>query len=276
MPSRISQRSRAVIDVDRSRGPCSCEIRRIREFDGNPPSFRPLNQLRRRPAAFENLFVSFFSGNEGTRMQTTAERRWFWRETEAAPLRRWFLDGDVHKCKAVGGDVRTDAYLADVNQAELGIKLRGSGTGVEIKGLVSVLDNGCHDPPFEGPTELWTRWVSNVLTLTEAPLILVRKRRWLRKFDTVGVTALEVTRNVDPPRRGCTAEYTEISAAGSPMWVTLGFEAFGAIETLADGVRLAAGRMAERKPPAVGPGWRASYPVWLRQWDGATSDRKRA
>ena len=55
----------------------------------------------------------------------------------------------------------------------------------------------------------------------------------------------------------------------------LGFEAFGPIETLADSVRSAARRMAERKPPAIGPGWRASCPVWLRQWDGATSARKR-
>jgi hypothetical protein len=201
-------------------------------------------------------------------MRTTAERRWFWGKTEADPLRRWFLDSDVHHCEAVGGDVRTDTYLADVNQAELGIKLRGSGVGVEIKGLVSVLDDGCHEAPFDSPIELWTKWASDVLSLTHAPLILVRKRRWLRKFDTIGV---EVTRDADPPRQGCTAEYTEVSAQGSPAWATLGFEAFGSIETLADSVRRAAGRMAERKPPAVGPGWRASYPAWLRQWDGAKS-----
>ena len=208
-------------------------------------------------------------------MRTTAECRWFWRKTDAAPLRQWFFDRDVHGFEAAGGNVRTDAYLADVNQAELGIKRRGSGKGAEIKGLVSILGNGCHEAPFEGPIELWTKWVSNVLTLTEALLILVRKRRWSRQFDTVDAT-LEVTGNADPPPQGCTAEYTEVSAEGSEEWATLGFEAFGPMETLADSVRSAAWRMAERKPPAIGPGWRASYPVWLRQWDGATSARKRA
>jgi len=207
-------------------------------------------------------------------MQTTAECRWFWRQTEAGPLGRWFLDGDVHGCEAVGGDARSDAYLADVTQAELGIKLRGSGPGVEIKGLVSVLDNGCHDAPFEGPIELWTKWVSNVLTLAQSPLISVRKRRWLRKFDTIDATVLEITRHVDPPRQGCTMEYTEILAEGSQAWVTLGFEAFGSMETLADSVRRTAGRMVERNPPAISPGWRASYPVWLGQWAGATSDAR--
>ena len=44
-------------------------------------------------------------------MRTTAECRWFWRKTDAAPLRRWFLDDNVHGCEAAGGNVRTDAYL---------------------------------------------------------------------------------------------------------------------------------------------------------------------
>jgi hypothetical protein len=114
-------------------------------------------------------------------MITSAESRWFWWKTAAAPLGRWFMAADIHEYAPGGGHTQ-----------------------------------------------------------------------------------------------GCTAEYTEISVERSPPWVTLGFEAFGPMESLADSVRGTAARLAGRRPPAVGPGWRASYPEWPRQWDGAQSDRNPA
>lgn len=209
-------------------------------------------------------------------MKTSAECRWFWRTTAVAALGQWFIDGDGHECTARGGDPEPMRIWPMTSQEEPGIKHRGTGRGVEIKGLVSVLDSGCQKAPFHGPIELWTKWFSDALTLHGIPLIWVRKRRWLRQFDTTGAEVREVTLNARQPDQGCTVEYTELSTDGSPTWVPLGFEAFGPMESLARSVRRTATLLAARKPPEVESGWLASYPVWLRQWSGANSDRKTA
>jgi hypothetical protein len=210
---------------------------------------------------------------KGLFMKTSAESRWFWRADPAAALGQWFIDSGIHDIEAAGGDIRTDAYLADANQAELGIKRRGTGRGIEIKGLVSLLGTGCDVAPFQGPIELWTKWFCDTLRLDGAPLILVRKRRWLRQFDTSGAAPRQIALNSDELKQGCTVEYTELSGDGIAPWVTLGFEAFGPMEGLAGSVQRTAAWLASRRPPAVGPGWQASYPVWLRQWGSAQSGR---
>ena len=128
-------------------------------------------------------------------MRTSAESRWFWRQDAAARLGAWFLDSGIHDIEAAGGDVRTDAYLIDPNQAELGIKRRGTGPGAEIKGLISLLGSGCHAVPFLAPIELWAKWFSDTLTLEGLPLLLVRKRRWLRQFDTRGTAIRQIAVN---------------------------------------------------------------------------------
>lgn len=204
-------------------------------------------------------------------MKTSAESRWFWRKDAAAALRQWFIDSNLHDIEPAGGDIRTDAYLADANQVELGIKRRGTGPGVEIKGLVSLLGSGCDVPPFQGPIELWTKWFCDTLTLEGAPLILVRKRRWLRQFDASRSALRQISLNAGELKQGCTVEYTELSGDGIAPWVTLAFEAFGPMESLAESVQRTAARLASRTPPAVGSGWQASYPVWLRQRAGAQS-----
>jgi hypothetical protein len=84
-------------------------------------------------------------------MEASAELRWFWQGAEPAALQQWFSDAELHDCAAGGGCLRTDTYLFDPQQAELGIKLRGNKTGVEVKGLVAVTAEGCRDPlPEEG------------------------------------------------------------------------------------------------------------------------------
>jgi hypothetical protein len=206
-------------------------------------------------------------------MKTSAESRWFWRRDAAAALGQWFMDGKIHGTEPAGGDTRTDAYLAGANQAELGIKRRGTGPGVEIKGLVSLLGSGCDVPPFQGAIELWTKWFCDSLTLDGLPLIEVRKRRWLRQFDTSTPAPRQINLNAGELMQGCTVEYAEVSGDGIVPWVTFGFEAFGPMESLAESVQRTAAWLASRKPPAIGPGWQASYPVWLQQWDAARSGR---
>ena len=205
-------------------------------------------------------------------MEVSAEFRWFWQGAEPAALQQWFSDAELHDCAAGGGCLRTDAYLFDPQQAELGIKLRGNKTGAEVKGLVAVIAEGCRDHPFRGPIQIWSKWTSEALSLTNAALILVNKRRLLRTFDTAGPEVREIALDAQErpingdrlPEEGCNIEYTQISVEGSPPCVTLGFEAFGALDAVAANLRRTTARLAMRRPPALVGGWRASYPTWLR------------
>ena len=86
-------------------------------------------------------------------MQVSAEIRWFWKGVLPPELLVWFQRAERHSCAGGGGSVRTDAYLRDARQSELGLKLRGGKKGVEIKGLVAVIADGCQASPFIGPSK---------------------------------------------------------------------------------------------------------------------------
>jgi hypothetical protein len=191
-------------------------------------------------------------------------------------LQQWFSSTEHHECAAGGGCPRTDAYLADPQQAELGLKLRGNKTGVEVKGLVAVIAERCRDRPFVGPIEVWSKWKSEALCLTNAALILVNKRRFLRKFDSAGPEVREIALDAEElpingerlPEEGCNIEYTQISVEGSPPWITLAFEAFGVLDAVAANLRRTTAILSMRRPPAFVGGWRASYPTWLQRFAG--------
>ncbi len=70
-------------------------------------------------------------------MQLSSEIRLFWFNNKPEALERWFLDQDIHRFSAGGGKRRTDVYLRDASQIELGIKTRGEKPRVEIKGVGS-------------------------------------------------------------------------------------------------------------------------------------------
>lgn len=205
---------------------------------------------------------------EVTDMQVTAEIRWFWQDAGPPRLKEWFTGTRFHPVAAGGGDFRTDTYLRDPQQAELGIKLRGNQPGVEVKGLVAVLDGACSDVPFTGSIEMWGKWTSARLGLPNAEVLAVGKRRWVRRFATGGAQVREIALDVaeELPAEGCNVEYTEISVEGFPSWVTLGFELFGPFETIVPGLRRAVAEVSRRRPPALADAWCASYPVWLQRF----------
>lgn len=105
-----------------------------------------------------------------------------------------------------------------------------------------------------------------------AALIAVSKHRWLRKFGINGGQVQEMTLNgqelpIDKDylsAEGCDVEYTEISIDGSSSWVTLGFEAFGTLDTIVANLHRVTAHFSRRHPPPFGKAWRASYPVWLQ------------
>jgi hypothetical protein len=205
-------------------------------------------------------------------MEVSAELRWFWHGGGPSALAEWFCDDGRHGCRAGGGRWRGDDYLRDPRQPELGIKRRGGGTGVEIKGLVAV-GAEVSAVPFAGRLEVWTKWTSSSLALPDDATVRIEKRRRLRKFDTSTgsptETALDENEAPLAPvtgtlERGCIVELTEVQLRDrGDVWWTLGFESFGRLTTVEDDVRLVAATLAARNPPGL-DGWsRASYPEWL-------------
>src|ERR1700749_1517176 len=127
-------------------------------------------------------------------MQVSAEIRWFWQSSPPPGLDHWFCESGAHSFPAGGGaEVRTDRYLREVGQTELGIKLRGDNNqGIEIKGLISNSAGLLSLDPFSGLIEVWVKWTAKSLSLNSRPLIVTEKLRRLRKFDTTGPSISEI------------------------------------------------------------------------------------
>jgi hypothetical protein len=207
-------------------------------------------------------------------MRVTTEIRWFWPFHPPAGLENWFRQPDRHGCAAGGGGTRQDQYLLDPTQTELGVKHRAGMAGVEIKGLVAVLEARLDTPPFAGRIELWTKWGFAPLSLNEGATIVTAKQRWLRTFDTTGPHPVEIAlgRDEQPlelhrsvPVRGCNVELTKVSLPRDDVWWTLGFEAFGTIGTVVNDLRAVVVVLSAREPPSLGQAQPASYPVWLQE-----------
>jgi hypothetical protein len=206
-------------------------------------------------------------------MLISAEIRWFWKDTKLSDLQRWFCESDAHSFAAGGGKPRTDQYLRDPQQVELGIKHRGEATGVEIKGLVMLTPETITFGHLCGSTEIWGKWNTTTLKIDSLSVVTVRKRRWLRKFDTVSEVPVEIAldANEQPikerrlPQEGCNVELTRLDFPHLDEWWTLGFEAFGTFERVRHSLRSAAQTIITRRPPEPPDAILASYPKWLAE-----------
>src|SRR5258707_15624969 len=114
-------------------------------------------------------------------MLVSAEIRWFWKEDLPPGVEAWFRRG---ACGPGGGKLRTDEYLVDPMQHELGLKKRDGGRGIEVKGLVALRAKTA--APLDARVQIWSKWTSDSLTIDHLPRVVVRKIRWLRKYDTEG------------------------------------------------------------------------------------------
>ena len=199
-------------------------------------------------------------------MLVSAELRWFWRNALPDGVDAWFRQGSI---PAGGGTSRSDEYLVDTRQTELGLKKRGGGAGVEIKGLVAV--RGRAPAPFDGAIQIWSKWTSHVLTIDRLPRVVVHKTRWVRKFDTSGprLTEIELDENerprdanVEPPERGCQVEIVALRLDSGEAWGSVGFEAFGDLATVEDSVQRTAAHLAATIS-GFPRGLELSYPAWL-------------
>ncbi|MEF8703657.1 MAG: hypothetical protein V5B32_10460 [Candidatus Accumulibacter sp. UW26] len=205
-------------------------------------------------------------------MHVSAEIRWFWREQPPEGFKDWFLSIVVHEVMVGGGSTRVDRYLIDPEQSELGLKARGGKTGIEVKGLVAVAPDGLNTPPFAGPIELWGKWTSEALQFGSLSTRSLEKQRWLRTFDTALASPVEIPLDSEDqpldghilPTQGCNVELVRIRLLPKgDTWWTYAFEAFGALESVANSLRMVASVIADRQPPPLGRPLVASYPAWL-------------
>jgi hypothetical protein len=200
-------------------------------------------------------------------MFVSAEMRWFWQDDCPADLRRWF---DETPPAPGGGELRTDQYLLLTDESEISIKRRGENPDVEIKGLVVTLTN---ERGFFAPhVELWCKWRIQASALEITDKMIVRKVRWLRTFDASGVAIVEVPLHLNErplsgaalPQQGSNVEVTKIVLDGDPrQWWTLGFEAFGDLDSAPCNLRRTVEFPVSRSFPLPASGEFLSYPSWL-------------
>ena len=205
-------------------------------------------------------------------MQNTAECRWFWKSSRTSfEFLHWFRGPAENGIAAGGGKKRDDCYLRDTRQTELGIKIRGGGEGVEVKGLVGICGEPLQEGIFRGEVELWTKWTTTALELKPFRVIPTAKVRSLRTFEMVEGGAKEIRLDAEErptdretsPETGCNVECTEVTLENRDVWHTLGFEAFGPRDALPAFLRRTAAVMAARSPDLPPAAIMMSYPRWL-------------
>jgi hypothetical protein len=197
----------------------------------------------------------------------TAEARWFYQDECPANLHLWF-------CASVpapgGGNLRIDEYLRQPCSSEVSIKMRGGGSGFEIKGLIAVLKNEA--VPFAPYIELWGKWRLQASALKITERTIVRKLRWLRTYDASRDAIVEIPLGVDEkpvnrqplPPQGVNVEIAKIEAAeDTGLWWTLGFEAFGDLDSARGSLQKTVQFLLDRSFEVPRSGEFLNYPRWL-------------
>ena len=202
-------------------------------------------------------------------MFVSAEIRWFYPDKCPANLHRWF--GEMSPAPG-GGKLRIDEYLSQTNQSEVSIKKRGGRPGVEIKGLIAV----CRSElvPFAPYVELWCKWRLQASALEMTKRMIIQKTRWIRIYDTSGAAIVEIPLQADEkplngqplPRQGCNVEISKIQIAEEPrQWWTLGFEAFGDLDSAPGNLLKTTQFLIAHSFPLPICGEFLNYPSWLAQ-----------
>jgi len=202
-------------------------------------------------------------------MFVSAEIRWFYPDECPTNLHRWF--GEMSPAPG-GGKLRIDEYLSQTNQSEVSIKKRGGKPGVEIKGLIAV----CRSElvPFAPYVELWCKWRLHASALEMTKRMIIQKTRWIRTYDTSGAAIVEIPLQADEkplngqplPQQGCNVEITKIQIAEEPrQWWTLGFEAFGDLDSAPGNLLKTTQYLIAHSFPLPLCGEFLNYPSWLAQ-----------
>jgi hypothetical protein len=200
-------------------------------------------------------------------MQPSMEVRWFFEGQIPAEVVKWFHASD-HAPQ--DEPERIDVYLALPDTDDLGVKLR-AGKNVEVKrrlagvGVVDVW------PGSEGYLEKWAKWSYPLDPNGKRPdvgqpigsWLEVKKHRWTRKFEVMSGAIAEVDA-ASLPDEGCNLEIGELVLLDK-HWSTVGFEAFGQLDTVEANLRLALAHVhKDHDLPRLPLAHSYAYPRWLR------------
>ena len=204
-------------------------------------------------------------------METTLEVRWFDLGRPPDVLTRRFDD-----LGAPGPQSRTDTYLAAPGTDDLGIKLRERGDAFEVKLRQHDFGEAKLAAGAAGNLERWQKWSYPVagtdcrasrLGLPGESLIEVEKNRRMvtYRLSPDGSVTLVDERTGD----GCSVELTRLVVRLREWW-SLGFEAFGSQDRLADTLTAAAAAFfGGAECSGVLAGARScAYPAWLHTTAG--------
>lgn len=202
----------------------------------------------------------------GEEAETTLEVRWFGPGRPPDGLTKAFDD-----LGAPGPESRTDTYLLLSGTDDLGVKLREGGEAFELK--LRQRDLGSmRFAAATGNLERWQKWSFPVtdatcraaaLGLPGQSLIDVEKGRRLvtHRLSPDG----SVTHAGERTGDGCSVEITSLLVKGADWW-SLGFEAFGAEDRLADALAASAESFfaeATVIPDVLTRAVSCGYPAWL-------------
>jgi hypothetical protein len=199
-------------------------------------------------------------------METTLEMRWFGPGRPPDELASRF-----DELGACGPEDRTDTYLLLPGTDDLGVKLRDGGSALELK--LRQHDFGATKlAGVAGNLERWQKWAFRVeddgcravaLGLPTGSMVDVGKRRCLVTYRLApdGSAAPADGREGD----GCSVEITSLLVRGA-VWWSVGFEAFGAQDRLADALTASAEAFFAAGPDAfgvLGSALSCGFPGWL-------------
>lgn len=212
-------------------------------------------------------------------MEISAEVRLWWPASQGDRLTIWFAElSDIDPGGSLslepgnaGADPRTDVYLCDPAQPDVGVKIRSVWTPheeVEIKSLIDV-----RNPELAfGPVTIWVKSGARGLQLDPSRTVATSKFRSLRRYAWDGELLNEVTLDANEnalvggePTSGCNVELARVEIQGvETCRYTVGFEAFGSLETVEPTLRRCVQHTAGRSPPpALEHAEAASYPLLI-------------
>lgn len=185
-------------------------------------------------------------------MHLTAELRLWW-PLCPAEIETWWAGSQPARTEE-----RTDIYLRDFDQAQIGIKCRDDRRpkdGAEVKQLVAIIGDYRTQP-----MELWVKSDSLALTVGGLPTIAVHKARQLRDFGPDGAPTKSERDEV-----ACHVELAEIRCEGEDSaWWTLGFEASGQLGNVKMILQRTLEGFVPRLPQRVfASAVAGGYPLWL-------------
>jgi hypothetical protein len=200
-------------------------------------------------------------------METTLEVRWFGPGRPPDDIARRF---DALGAPAPEG--RVDTYLPLPGTDDLGVKLRDGGTALELKLRQHDFGDTKVAGGVVGNLERWQKWSFPVedatcraaaLGLPTGAQVEVEKRRRLVTF----LLAPDGSARPADEREGdgCSVEITSLVVKDSEWW-SLGFEAFGSQDRLADALTASAEAFFTGAPdvsPVLTGVLSCGYPAWL-------------